>query len=306
MQQTDCGPHRATVAPIVMWRGATVAVVMPAYNEARLIERTLRGVPSFVDLVYVVDDASRDTTAERAAAVGDTRVRVIRHRENRGVGAAIVTGCYRALDDQADLVAVMAGDDQMHPADLEPLLEAVAGSGADYGKGNRFAHPHSHQMPWLRRTAGAALSSATRLATGLRVTDTQCGYTVITARAARRLPLDSLWPRYGYPNDLLALLAAHGCRVVEVPVRPVYADERSGIRPWHALVILAILARRAAGGGAQASSARSMIVSAYRRARSRSKQCSSSPADSRCATSGSAPSRSRNTPSPAKARIALR
>src|SRR6185503_465242 len=82
-------------------------------------------------------------------------------------------------------------------------------------------------------------------ATGLSVDDSQCGYTAIAASAAARLPLDDLWPRYGYPNDLLGLLAQHGMRVRDVPVRPVYAGERSGVRPWHALLVLWVILRRA-------------------------------------------------------------
>jgi hypothetical protein len=137
----------------------------------------------------------------------------------------------------------MAADDQMHPDDLEPLVRAVM-LGADYAKGNRFVHAESRRMPWARRVAGEVLSAVTRLATGLRVSDTQCGYTALSAGTARALPLDQLWPRYGYPNDLLGMLAARGCTVAERPVRPVYADEDSGVRPWHALSVLAVISRR--------------------------------------------------------------
>ena len=115
---------------------------------------------------------------------------------------------------------------------------------ADYVKGNRFRHVNVHDMPLLRRLGGMLLSSVTRLATGLMVDDTQCGYTALSAAAARRLPLDDLWPRFGYPNDLLMLLAARGMRVHEVPVRPVYADEASGLRPWHVLQIMGVIGRR--------------------------------------------------------------
>jgi hypothetical protein len=99
-------------------------------------------------------------------------------------------------------------------------------------------------MPLARRVAGRLLAIATRLATGLRVDDCQCGYTVLSARAAQRLPLHELWPRYGYPNDLLGMLATARCRVVEAPVRPIYADEQSGLRPYHVLVVSAVIARR--------------------------------------------------------------
>ncbi|HLV22529.1 MAG TPA: glycosyltransferase family 2 protein [Polyangiaceae bacterium] len=227
-----------------MWQGAKVAVVIPAFNEERLIGRTLSGIPSFVDTVYVVDDASSDQTTAAVVASGDARVRTLRHADNRGVGAAIATGYRAALADGHAAVAVMAGDNQMHPGDLSSLVDVVASGRADYAKGNRFDHPRAHDMPAARRLGGRLLSLLTRWATGLAVGDTQCGYTVIGADALRVLPLDELWPRYGYPNDLLALLAAHGMRVVEIPVRPVYAGEASGVRAWHVLSIGALIGRR--------------------------------------------------------------
>lgn len=227
-----------------MWHGSRVAVIVPAYQESRLIGRMLRRVPALVDAIYVIDDASTDETAATAAGVGDPRVIVIRHRENRGVGAAIASGYARALAAGADVLVVMAGDDQMDPGDLEALIAPVALGSADYAKGNRFRHPEARRMPLARRAGSRLLSRATRLATGLEVDDCQCGYTALSARAARRLPLADLWPRFGYPNDLLGMLAGHDLRVFEVPVRPVYADETSGLRPWHLLSIGFVIARR--------------------------------------------------------------
>ncbi|HEY6881423.1 MAG TPA: hypothetical protein VI299_25535, partial [Polyangiales bacterium] len=92
---------------------------------------------------------------------------------------------------------------------------------------------------------------------GMPVRDSQCGYTALSARAAALLPLEKLWPRYGYPNDLLGMLAERGLTVREVVVRPVYADETSGIGLRHALVVipfvlLRVVLRRVAGAlGAQ-------------------------------------------------------
>lgn len=227
----------------LLLRTSRIAVIVPAFCEERLLERMLRRVPAFVDAVYVVDDASPDGTLAAAERAHDPRVSTLRHAENRGVGAAIVTGYRRALADGHDVLAVMAGDDQMDPADLEALVGAVL-AGADYAKGDRFAHPDAGRMPLARRLGGELLSAVTRRLSGLAVEDSQCGFTALSAGAARRLPLESLWPRYGYPNDLLLLLAAAGCRVVEVPVRPVYADETSGLRPWHLFTILGLMARR--------------------------------------------------------------
>ncbi len=221
-----------------------VAVVIPAFRESLLIARTLRGLPAFVDAVYVVDDASDDATGRAAQAVPDARVTVLRHRHNRGVGAAIVTGYRAAFAAQADVVAVMAGDAQMDPAELARVVEPVLAGRADYVKGNRFLSAERLAMPWQRRVAGQALSWATRWASGLDVDDCQCGYTAIGRHALQSLPLDEMWPRFGYPNDLLLMTVECRLRVEEVAVRPIYADEQSGVRAWHALTILGLLARR--------------------------------------------------------------
>ena len=86
-----------------MLEGRTIAVVMPAYNEAKLIRAAVESVPGFVDHIVVVDDASADTTAQIARAV-ERQVDVIEHESNRGVGAAITTGCRHALSLGADLM----------------------------------------------------------------------------------------------------------------------------------------------------------------------------------------------------------
>src|SRR6478672_13550644 len=123
-----------------MLEGKRVAVVVPAYNEATLLPDTLAGIPSFVDRVYVVDDASTDETAERARAVAavDPRVEIVQHERNRGVGAAIVTGYKRAIAERIDVTCVMAADNQMDPAELATLVEPVAHGEVDYAKANRL------------------------------------------------------------------------------------------------------------------------------------------------------------------------
>jgi dolichol-phosphate mannosyltransferase len=228
--------RRESMHPAAMFQGRRVGVIVPAYNEQQLILETLRGIPPYVDRIIVVDDASQDATRSVVASLDDARITLLCHPHNRGVGAAIVSGYQQGIAQQLDVMVVMAGDNQMCPSDLPTLLQAVC-AGADYAKGNRFQHPARGEMPRLRRLGGRWLSFCTRLASGLVVGDCQCGYTALSTECAKRLPLDELWPRYGYPNDLLLMLAAHQRKVVEVLVRPVYGTEQSGVHPGHALSI---------------------------------------------------------------------
>ncbi len=230
-----------------MLHDARIAVVVPAHDEERFIASTVRGVPSYVDDVIVVDDASTDGTAAILAALDDPRVRVVRHEANRGVGAAIVTGYHHARRLAADVTAVMAGDGQMHPDDLAAVLEPVLRDEADYVKGNRLAHVGVHgTMPAARMLGTAVFAWLTRHAAGLdHLSDSQCGYTAISRHALEALgpDLDALWPRYGFPNDILGALARHRLRIGEVVVRPVYRGEASGLRPWHVATIGFLIGR---------------------------------------------------------------
>jgi GT2 family glycosyltransferase len=223
-----------------MIEGKRIAVVVPAFNEADKISWTVRSIPSYVDHLIVVDDGSRDATAARAEAAFREHDRgrgreVLRHPQNRGVGAAIATGYQRAVELGVDAVAVMAGDAQMDPRDLPALLAPVLCGDADYTKGNRFAWPDgARAMPFARRWGNWTLSWLTRFATGYpALFDSQCGYTVASRRALHAIAPQGMFTRYGYPNDLLGRLAAASARVVDVPVRPVYGPSwRSGLQPW--------------------------------------------------------------------------
>jgi glycosyltransferase involved in cell wall biosynthesis len=216
-----------------MLEGKRVAVVVPAYDEERLIGATLGGIPGFVDRVLVVDDGSTDATAERARGFGDPRVEVLAHERNRGVGAAIVTGYRRALEDQCDVVCVMAGDNQMDPADLATLVLPVARGQVDYAKANRLFSGQAWELiPRARYLGNAALSMLTKIASGYwHVADSQSGYTAIAGETLALLDLDHVYTGYGFPNDLLVHLNVVNARVRDFSSRPVYGvGERSGIR----------------------------------------------------------------------------
>jgi glycosyltransferase involved in cell wall biosynthesis len=229
-----------------MFEGARVVVVVPAFEEAPRIGRVIESMPAFVDEIFVVDDASTDATAD---VVLRTRARLIRHERNRGVGAAVVTGYRAGLEATRapnDAIAVMAGDGQMHPDDLEAVVRPVVRGSCDYAKGNRFATPYrACGMPLGRKIGGALFSRMTSLAIDRHIEDSQCGFTAIARSALGLLDLDGVYPRFGYPNDLLGQIASRGLRIREVPVRPVYDGEESKLRVWHLAPIALLIARAA-------------------------------------------------------------
>ena len=216
-----------------MVEGKRVAVVVPAFEEALLVASTVRVFPDLVYVVVVVDDHSSDSTAEKARATRDQRLEVIRHEQNLGVGGAIVTGYARCRELGVDVTCVMAADNQMDPVELQSLVLPVARGEVEYAKANRLVSGEAWTLiPRARYLGNAALSLLTKIASGYwHVADSQAGYTAISLEALRRLDLERLYRRYGFPNDMLVHLNVQKARVRDVPSRPVYGvGEQSGIR----------------------------------------------------------------------------
>src|SRR5215210_4388022 len=201
-----------------------VAVVVPAHNEEKLIAETVAGIPYFVDRIYIVDDGSTDGTCARVRSIGDPRVELICHGRNEGVGGAIVSGYKRALEETMDVTAVMAADNQMDPAELEMLARPVARGEVDYAKANRLFTGQAWQLiPRYRYLGNAVLSLLTKIASGYwHVADSQSGYTAVSREMLMLLDLERLYPRYGFPNDMLVHLNVWNARVRDFPSRPIY------------------------------------------------------------------------------------
>jgi len=227
-----------------MYAGATVAVVVPAYNEAGLVGTVIETIPAYVDRIYVVEDGSTDSTwdeiLETARRVnGDSksngqferRVVPIKHEKNRGVGGAIKTGYLTARADRIDVTAVMGGDAQMRPELLEGVIEPIVRGEADYVKGNRLIDAEHHDgMPRFRLIGNRILTWLTRIASGYwRSGDPQNGYTAISLHALETAGIEDMYEYYGYCNDLLVRLNVAGLRVKDVPRPANYGEEESHI-----------------------------------------------------------------------------
>ena len=195
---------------------------------------TLASMPAFIDRIYAVDDSSMDNTLGRMreAAAKDPRVVVVVHSTNGGVGASIVDGYRRCLEDGVDVAVVMAGDNQMDPRWITTLVDPVVDGRADYTKGNRLVNSHYVKgMSAWRLVGNAVLSFLTKISSGYwSMVDPQNGYTAISRRALESIELDDVYPGYGYCNDLLVRLNVHSFRVLDVPVPAKYGAEKSKIR----------------------------------------------------------------------------
>ena len=161
------------------------------------------------------------------------RIILINLAKNSGVGAAIARGYKWCKDNEIDCTAVMAGDGQMDPGELESICKPVVEEGVDYVKGNRLRHASAFDaIPKTRFLGNSILSILTKIASGYwQVSDTQTGFTAISKNALNSIPLYKIYPSYGMPNDLLVKLNIAFCTLREVTIKPVYnIGERSNLK----------------------------------------------------------------------------
>lgn len=165
----------------------------------------------------------------------DDRIILINHLKNGGVGAAIAQGYKWAKDHGIDCTAVMAGDGQMDPDELESICSPVVYEDVDYVKGNRLIHRSALLViPKVRYIGNSVLSIMTKLASGYwHVSDTQTGYTAISNKALNAIRIHQIYKSYGMPNDMLVKLNIAFCTLKEVEIKPIYdVGEQSKMKIW--------------------------------------------------------------------------
>ncbi len=205
--ERDTADHRMeSIGPRVVARNY--------YNEAEIIlqEYELKEIESFLPSQIWNSDPERN------------RIILIRHDRNGGVGAAIARGYKWCKDHSIDCTAVMAGDGQMDPEELESICNPVVEDNIDYVKGNRLIHRSAKMViPRTRYFGNSILSILTKVASGYwRVSDTQTGYTAISLHALGKIDLPGIYGSYGMPNDMLVKLNIACCTLKEVEIKPVY------------------------------------------------------------------------------------
>jgi len=228
---------------------------VPDPVPAARADRRVEGDDARLDRRVEGDETRRASDGGTAAA--GPRVVPIRHETNRGRGGAVKTGYRAALDDDMDVVAVLDGDGQMDPAELDRLIDPVVSGAADYAKGDRLHDPADRrEMSGWRLFGNGLLTLLTRVSSGYwGMSDPQNGFTAISREALEDLEFDRLYEDYGFLNDVLVQLNVAGARVVDVSMRARYGDEESGIQyrsfvPRLSLLLLRRFVWRLRVGGA--------------------------------------------------------
>jgi len=224
-----------------------VVVVMPAYNAARTLEACLDDVPrDRVDEVILVDDASRDGTAELAESLGLT---VFRHPANRGYGGNQKT-CYReALARGADIAVMVHPDHQYDPKVIPELLEPIVAGRCDAAFGSRMLGGRAREggMPWWKYLANIVLTRIEDAVFGLHLTEYHSGFRAYSRRYLESVRLDANSEGFVFDSEIIAQGVEAGMRFEEIPIETRYFPEASQIRflpsVRYGLDILVMLAR---------------------------------------------------------------
>lgn len=212
---------------------ARIAVVIPSYKVTRHVLQVIAEIPDFVSFIYVVDDACPDGSGKLVEAkVRDSRVRVIYHSTNQGVGGAVMTGYRAAIEDKAEVIVKIDGDGQMDPSLIPQFVGPIITGESDYTKGNRFFDlDEIRAMPRIRLFGNAVLSLMAKVSTGYwDLFDPTNGYTAIHAGVARHLSFEKISKRYFFETDILFRLNLLRAVVQDVPMDAKYGSEVSNLK----------------------------------------------------------------------------
>lgn len=215
-----------------MLHNRKIGVIVPAYNEEKLIVTTLMGIPSYVDTVVVIDDKSKDNTVNNVKEFleQNNKIVLLLHEKNQGVGGAIVTGLKYCISKECDIFAVMAGDNQMDAEYLEALIMPIIENKADFTKGNRLAKNHWKGMSIFRYIGNKILSFLTNIVSGYwNIQDPQNGYVAFSKSCLESIDLDKLEKRYQFENDIMIKANVSDIRMKNVLIPARYGEEISHI-----------------------------------------------------------------------------
>lgn len=209
-----------------MVNGKKVIVVMPAYNTARTLEKTVRAIPrEVVDDIIVVNDGSRDETAAIAGRLGVT---LLSHPKNRGYGGAQKTGYQEALKRRGDIIVMVHSDFQYDPALVPDIIKPVAEGKADVCFGSRMAVKGSARaggMPWWRFIANRTLTTLEESILHLGISEYHSGYRAFSRKTLLMIPFEKNSENYVFDTEILAALSMGRFRAAEIPIPTRYVED---------------------------------------------------------------------------------
>lgn len=197
-----------------------VYIIIPAFNEEKVLKNVLNDLKIHFDNIIVVDDASDDTTAQIAEQEGCI---VLHHLVNRGQGAALKTGIKFALMEKADIIVTFDADGQHRSEDIHNLVNPILNHKCDITLGSRFINPEStKKIPTFRKFLLKCAIVFTRVTANLPVTDTHNGMRAMTADAAKIISIQQ--DRMAHATEILEEISKHNLTFIEVPVLINYSD----------------------------------------------------------------------------------
>ena len=208
-----------------------IAVVIPAYKVKEFIKNLVLSLPPSIDLIIIVDDKCPESSGQEAERINDSRISVIKHERNMGVGGAVISGYKKALEAGCDIVVKIDGDGQMDPRYIPALIAPLINDDADFTKGNRFIDFKALKtMPKIRLFGNSILSFLLKIASGYwHIFDPTNGYTAIHRSVLEKLDLNKISRRYFFESDMLIHLNIINAVVWDVSIPAKYGNEISSL-----------------------------------------------------------------------------
>jgi len=218
-----------------MYRKLETAVVIPCYNEEKMITQTIKKIPEYIDHIIAVNDASTDNTIGVLNKLKKqySKLIVVDNKVNQGVGGALIAGYnYAIKNTKATAIGIVAGDDQFDSSYLKAMLDDFIDQSADYVKASRFFHREAFKtMPKYRQFGNIFISLLTKFSTGYySITDITNGCGWLRREIIEKVDFSIVEKRYDYETSMLTALSIANAKVIDHAVPAHYGDEKSTIK----------------------------------------------------------------------------
>jgi len=222
-----------------LFENHSIAVVIPCYKVEKQIQKVVNEIPDFVTAIILVNDASPDRTGEvlDILAIENSKITVLHHDKNQGVGGAMLTGFQEAVKQNHEVVIKIDGDGQMNVAYFEKLLKTIFVEKYDFAKGNRFFDQKMLQkMPAIRRIGNIGMGFLIKMASGYwNIFDPTNGFFCIHTSVLKKIDPKRIAKRFFFESSLLIELFYTGAKIKDVAMPAIYAEEKSNLSVWNTL-----------------------------------------------------------------------